>query len=263
MTNRSDVRFEFRSGKVRQGPPVYVSYRELLVLKGYQSQYGVLKKQADFNTQAGQTKGVTYEVYCDTLLVDFDACVHRADFFDGVLCRAGIAFLRGVSGGRSDHFHIPIDPMFGTDVPYSCKAWILQNAPGADTSVYHRNGMFRLFGTIHEKTGRPKILTKTVQGQRLHIEYQEEAPRVSYSTGHVSDLESALSYALSLCGNEPTMGTRHQQLWSLAKSLADATNQTVSDPAGLVFGLLQAVNANWANKKDTDDIHRIVRDLKL
>jgi hypothetical protein len=263
MTTRSDVRFEFRSGKVRIGPPVYVTYGELQGLQGYQSQFGVPVAQARANTEAGQTKGAKYAVYSDILLVDFDDCLDRANSFDARLRHGGIAFIRAVSGGRSDHFHIAIEPMFGPDVPYSCKLWVAANAPGADLSVYHRNGMFRLFGTRHEKTGRIKELTGSNQGSRLTIPYHEEEPHVSWGTSHVSDLEAALGYALSLLQSEPGVGARHQALWSFARSLADAAAENVPDPGAFIEGFLHAINATWTNRKDTSDLHRIMRDLKL
>lgn len=264
MTNRSDYLFEWRREKVRKGPPVYVAYPELFALTGYQSQYGVTRKQAAANTRIGHTKEAKYEVYCDTLLVDFDDCTGKADAFDSYLRKNHIAFLRGVSGGRSDHFHVALDPLFGTDTPYSCKLWVIQFAPGADVSVYHRNGMFRLFGTRHEKTGKPKVLTSSATGKRLCIPYHEEEPHVSYGTGErATDLEGALAHALSLLGSEPTVGNRHQAAWSFAKNLLEATQDVVPDPRSFVEGFLYAINAQWKNPKPSEDLRRILGDLKL
>lgn len=261
--SRDDFLFEFRSQKARVGPPAYVPFSGLFSLTGYGSVFGVTKEQAGENVRRGSTNGAYWDVYCDTLLVDFDDRPADADAFERALIGMGAAYIRANSGGRSVHFHAAIEPMFGRDVAYSLRCWVGRVAPGADLSVYQRNGMFRLFGTRHEKTGRFKEHVHTHPGRAIAIPYVEEEDRWAGGGGAVSGLEGALAQALSLLQCSPGVGGRHQVLWSLARNLADELVGVAPDPAAAVEALIYAVNASFPQPKESSDLQRIMRDLKI
>lgn len=286
QVNRSDVVFEYRSKKVRQKdhsrnegsdlPPTYVPFDVLAELRGFQSVFGFTRDQAKENVKQGHTRGLKCEVYCDVLLVDFDNQEAAANLFDRMLRNNNIAFIRGHSGSRSDHFHVAITPMFGTDVPYSIKQWMLQNAPGCDVSFYHHNGNFRLFGTRHEKTGKTKDIINSSGGNRLSIPLiAEPDPWAHFGSisGEVKDIEAALGYILSLIGCEPGEGNRHQSLWAAVNGVltSEVTNDKgekvlfsslVENREGFVQGLLYMVNYSWQNPKPEADLERLIRDFK-
>lgn len=257
---RSDFLFEFRSQKARVGEPVYVGFSDLFNLHGFGSVFGVTEGQAVENVKRGATNGANYPVYCDTLLVDFDNNSNAARHFDTFLKGQGIAFIEAHSGSRSEHFHVCIDPMVGVDVPYSLRQWVKLHAPGADQSIYQHNGMFRLFGTRHEKTGKQKIVTGSNRGRPLHIPYLEKEWSEYSTLGGMTDIEGAFIQLLSLLRFEPLVGNRHQTLWGLARTLAD-TLQDAPDLRATVEGLIYAVSGQWQNQKEEKDLKRILSDI--
>lgn len=258
--SRSDFLFEFRSQKARVGVPTYVGFSDLFNLQGFGSVFGVTLEQAAENVKRGATNGANYEVYCDTLLVDFDDCTEAAQQFGRFLKQQNIAFIEAHSGGRSEHFHVTIEPMFGVDVPNSLRQWVAIHAPRADVSIYQPNGMFRLFGTKHHKSGKPKRVTSTNDGRRLYITYVEKEWRDPSSFSGVTDIEGVFLQALSLLNCEPTVGNRHQILWSLAKTCSDCLGDA-PDLRATVEGIIYAVNGQWQNKKEEKDLQRILRDI--
>ena len=112
-----------------------------------------------------------FPVYSDVLYMDFDDNDAAAwDFFHQHILGKYEAEVY-TSGGRSIHFHIPITPMQGSNVPYSQKYWVQQRSEAADTSMYTHSGLFRLPGTYHAKNpGNKKRLLCVLEGDRLHIE---------------------------------------------------------------------------------------------
>lgn len=109
-------------------------------------------------------------VYCDTIFVDFDDRPEEAKAMQGVLKRLGIGFCVYDSGGRSVHLHIKCKPIEGSWVPLAVKNWVRRMSNGkADLSFYHPSGMYRLPGTVHEKTGRIKHIIHQEKGALAYI----------------------------------------------------------------------------------------------
>lgn len=288
---RADIRWEYRSKKVRERdesrpegsdlPPVYIDHDTLASgnLQGFQSMYGVHKAQAAANMLRGSTKAMRCEVWCDTLLVDFDDRPLEAKAFERYLESNKLAYLLCDSGGRSAHFHVPITPLWGFHVPYSVSKWLEQHAPGHDPSFpQSRNGMFRLLGTRHEKTGRFKTILKAVKGYVLHIPYQEQPDEFGFRLGGLDKIkaaESALMHVLSVVTVEPEGGRRHQfGLWSPLDSIlncevrSSATGELkplkllLSDPVSFAEGILFLINGSWSNMKPLDDLNRLLDDVR-
>lgn len=284
--SRSDFLFEFRSRKARQKdpsrtegndvPPRYVPFEVLGQLRGFQSAFGVSKEQAAFNIRRGSTRGLKFPVYCDVLLVDFDNQKTAADLFERRLNHEKAAYIRADSGGRSDHFHVAIVPIYGMDVPYSIKQWMAENAPGSDLSFYICGGNFRLFGTRHEKTGRIKSVVKTERGGRLSIPIVAEPDPwdgLGSIIGEVKDVEAALGQILSLISCEPTEGNRHQSLWSAVHALltceiknpdgADTVTlgSIIQNRESFVQSILYLINFSWQNPKPVSELMRLINDF--
>jgi hypothetical protein len=258
---RSDVLFEARSTKIRMGLPAYFTFEQLEYQRGFQSQFGITHEQAAMNQIIGDTSGARYPVYCDTVLVDFDDCPDDARLFRNGLEKDFLAFVEADSGGRSKHFHIAIDPIFGVSVPSSVKQWVANRSAKADLSVYHTNGMFRLFGTKHEKTGRVKKPTHRQKGRRAEILLIDE-PRFwgEPSDFEISNIEGAIAFVLSLLSGQPPVGNRYQTLWSCAKALKEALgDKPTTMPT--IEGLLNAVNETWSQPKEVKEIHRLLKEI--
>lgn len=111
-------------------------------------------------------------VYTDRLLVDFDENpLEDAKKLTNYLREVGIQYSVWASGGRSYHVHIHCIGKEDWRVPTSQKHWIASwaDAMGAkvDLSVYHGASLFRLPNTVHDKTGKKKVLLDFFEGGLL------------------------------------------------------------------------------------------------
>ena len=288
ITTRSDILWEYRSRKARQKDadgnmaPTYIDAKLLWsgTLTGYQSMYGVTKAQAAANIHTGSTRGMDCPVWCDVVFVDFDDRPEDAVKLEKYLINRQVAHAVCDSGNRSVHFHIPIEPLFGEDVPYSIARWLEQHAPGHDPSFpQSRNGMFRLLGTTHEKTGRKKKMLRTFVGRLLDVPYVERGlPQFRLKADirdRIPDAADALLHVMSVIMNEPLQGNRQQTgLWSPLDGILNcqvtnsqtgqktALKHAVNDPIAFAEGLLVMINGSWNNPKPYADLQRVLADLK-
>ena len=260
VMSRSDVLFEARPAKVRSGLPLYFSFEQLENQRGFQSQFAVTRQQAVLNQLNGDTSGASYPVYCDIILVDFDGCPDDAQLFRTGLEADNIAFIEANSGGRSVHFHIPIDPIFGVSVPSSVKQWVANRSSKADLSVYHTNGMFRLFGTRHEKTGRIKEPTHRSKGKRASVKLLDVRDDWNDFNGDVTEVEGAFGFVLSLLNGQPPVGNRYQTLWSCAMALKSALGDK-STTISTIEGIINAINESWPVPKEASEVTRLIREI--
>lgn len=273
---RADFLYEYRSGKARQldenrpagqdKPPVYVPYEALHNLRGFQSVFGVSKAQAAENVIRGSTRGARYAVYCDTILVDFDGDVSVAYAFRDYLKAKGTAFILSHSGGRSIHFAIPCIPIFDVNAAYSVKLWAISHAIGCDPSIYSRNGMFRLHGTKHSKTGINKKILECFRGKAVEVsivteEYSDEFRLQSegnFVNPGVPSIEGFFAQVQSLLSVEPAEGRRYQTLWSLGDSA-----RAGGIPGHVTEGILRIINDQWRNPKPASELERLFNELRL
>ena len=169
---------EVRSGKIRIAPLCLVPAEDLHKYTGFHSMYSFTEQLTLNMLIAGNTQGLDMEeVYSKILYLDYDDAPEDAHNFSLLLRERGIRFNRFDSGGRSVHFHVAIEPMFGVDVPYSQKEWTEKNAPGRDGTIYRHSAMFRLEGTVHSKTRKQKVFTYGHDGDLLKIPVaKNEAP---------------------------------------------------------------------------------------
>ncbi len=161
-----DYWVEVRATQVRHGRPWFVALPVAQFTSGgFRSVYAYTTETRDRIIAERSTAGLTREpVYSDTLFCDFDNC--EPDALLQHLYDEGIGAKVYDSGGRSWHVHVPIEPMFGADVPWSQRVWMERVAPRADVTFYHQAGQYRLAGTRHEKTGGYKILVRELPGTR-------------------------------------------------------------------------------------------------
>lgn len=210
------ILYELRKTTQRTGPVRLVSQEELGQSTGFRSIYGfceeAIKHIQDTKTTAG-LRG--FELYSDVLLVDFDNQPEAADKFELYLMNMGtdvtsataLQFILQIggnykyekydSGGRSIHFHVPLEPMQGSTIPESQKEWMKKIAPLADMSVYKTSGMFRLTGTFHHKNrGQYKRLITKEEGQLLSIPMIQVVEYKINSIDRISTEDSDLEYIL-------------------------------------------------------------------
>jgi hypothetical protein len=192
--------------------------------------YGWPNAAADHVRTTGSSAGLKwFPVYSDELLLDFDDQPEAAKAAYSWLVARGHNFEEWDSGGRSVHFHIPIEPMFGPSVPASQKVFVAANFPGADLAFYHAAGMYRLPGTAHEKNPgqyKRRIVAYNILGGALPLVIpmiNQPLFRPSSATGGSqrgpADLDAILTHMLFKTVHEGEGRNKHA--YNMAKLLKD------------------------------------------
>lgn len=208
---------EIRSTVRRSGKPKLVPLADLDKYTGFRSVYAYTAEVAEEILADGGTKFMRgTPVYSDVLLMDFDD--HDPTEFRELLISNNIAFEEWDSGNRSVHFHVPIVPMYGPNVPNSQRAWVKKHAPTADISFYHPAGQYRLPRTYHAKNaGKCKSLVAEYPGDLLQIDeiVPSSIPKFAATEGCEEDF-----FANLLVRQES--GHRRPHIWLLATMAAES-----------------------------------------
>lgn len=206
---------EIRPTVRRVGRPRLVSLHDVGQYRGFRSVFAFDDDTKALIEEAGTTANLRgTAVYADTLFFDFDG--HDPTDFRRYLHGSGLAFSEWASGGRSVHFHVRLEPVFGSWVPLACKLWTREHAPTADTSFLHPTGMYRLPHTFHAKyAGRRKELVHAQEGVALVL--REPAARPVPAVVPESSLDQL--YFLLTASKGP--GHRSGHIWLLATTAAE------------------------------------------
>ena len=155
--------------------------------------------------------------------------------------------------GRGFHIEIPHDTIYDPRLPYSHKCWVEQLGLPVDYSLYQHARILRLPGTVNAKTGRRKQFVEKVDGMKAEIELRTPPVFDFKPDGGLKTIATVLNHFQRLALAEPLPGNRHTQLWSAARSAADA---------GLSFSateeILQEVNKSWSHPKDPEEVTKAV-----
>lgn len=133
---------------------------------GFSSVYAVRENDATALERAGTAAGFKGVVCSPTLSVDCDT----AEAFNAVTRRLrdrGIAFTAYLSGNRGGHFEIPREIEPSHLLPALDRAWVAENLPEADLSLYSHLHLWRREGAVHEKTGKRKTKVSEQDGTIL------------------------------------------------------------------------------------------------
>jgi hypothetical protein len=207
---------EIRAGKSRSGKIRLVPLADVYNHTGFRSVFAYDDITADLIRDANSTAGLRgHEVYCDTLFMDFDD--HNPDQFRHWLANSGLGYSEWHSGGRSVHFHIPVNPVFGVWVPGACKSWVCEHAPTADRSFYNTSGMYRLPGTFHNNyPGQLKHRLSNHAGHQLTL-VRPAAQEITYRTTPATSTDFWV-----MLQSHKGVGERTIYLWLLATTAAEA-----------------------------------------
>lgn len=233
----------------------YRSEQEIETLTGFRSICKYSKEDAQDAVAANSTSVLKGRVlYIDTLFLDFDECESDANTFHKWLKTEDLCYERFDSGNRSVHFHLPIVLPPSPDAAYTCKHYVkfLTNNT-ADISYFHHAGLFRLTGTVHEKTGRPKV--KEEEGGSLVMELGTVTPQHKFGSID-TDLDLLqvvmLNYESALFRGPPP-GHRHMKIWQFSKDM---------NAAGLSFSttleLCMRLNDTWHDPKTPEEVEKAV-----
>ena len=209
---------EIRSTVRRSGPPRLVPHDQVHLHTGFRSIVAYDEITALTILQNGGTQGLRdIPVRADTLFMDFDNVEPTA--FRAWLRASGIGYEEWDSANRSVHFHIPLEPIYGSWVPAAMKAWVKQHAPDADTSFYHAAGMYRLPGTFHHRNpGKCKSLVERVEGSKLVL----TAPPPRIRAFSMPEESKSTEDFFSMLTQGQGTGGRSQFAWRLAMTAAEA-----------------------------------------
>lgn len=223
---------------------------------GYASLYGVSESTAKAIEQEGTAKGFKGIVWSERLWLDFDS-YGAADRAQSRLEEMGYDFIEYDSGGRGAHFGILRASVGSHLLPARDKAWAKNQFPEADLSIYTHLHLFRLPGTIHERTGRRKELVCEHRGSTLELPKLkwEELPisQISGTGKSVFDCPRVMANSVPLRSGE----ARHPNLIRLLYALRDDAKV---DVAAALFWVTE-VNKLWEEPKSMEDLEKAVRSV--
>lgn len=224
---------------------------------GYRSVFAWSREDTDSAHAAGTVKVLKDRpAFADTIFVDFDDNEAGALGFKAVLDDKDLLYEMYTSGGRSIHFHIGMTPVYDSRVPYSVRK-VMENFSqfGYDPSVYNYCSLFRLSGTLHEKTGNPKALLET--GGFYHLEIDLiEPPKINLVTTDGEALSVAIALYTNYLSATVAEGGRYTIQWKVAKAFQEA-GLSFDTTLELVYGL----DRSWGKmSKGQEQTKRAVRD---
>ena len=224
---------------------------------GYRSVFAWSSEHATEAKTAGTVKVLKDRpAFADTIFVDFDNNEKGALAFKRELDDEDVLYEMYTSGGRSLHFHLSMMPIYDVLVPNSVRKYMENfKSYGYDPSVYNYCSLFRLPGTVHEKTGKPKELLD--RGGFFYLDLNLVAPdKIAITPADHDALAVAMAIYSNYIGAGVAEGGRYTVQWKVSKALQEA---------GLSFDtaleLVLAMDESWKNlSKGPAETKRAVRD---
>lgn len=225
-------------------------------LLGFASLYQVTKETAEAVEQAGTVKGFKGIVWSKRLWIDFDDedAARRAD---SKLKEMGYDYVCYTTGNRGLHYGILRNHAPSHLLPLLDKAWVKEHFPDADTSIYTHLHPFRIPGTLHEKTGRPKTLLFERGGRSLVLPpfKREEMQIVSFGQ---KQGKSVFDCFYVMANTVPIdAGQRHSTMIKLINAL--------KNDAGVSMDIAMWWTTEWnkmlSEPKEDHEIEKAVRSI--
>jgi hypothetical protein len=235
----------------------FVPVEHLIQHTGYRSVFSWSLEDANLAYSAGTVKVLKDKpAFADTIFVDFDNNEKGAMGFKETLDDQDFLYEMYTSGGRSIHFHIPMVPQYDIRTPHSVRKF-MENFKqfGYDPSVYNYCSLFRLPGTTHEKTGKPKQLIECNGFYSVSIDLVDP-PKINVIATDHDALAVAVALYANYIGGGVAEGGRYTVQWKVAKAFQEA---------GLSFDtaleLVLTMDESWKNlAKGPDETKRAVKD---
>lgn len=216
----------------------------------------------------GDATGLSrFPVYADRLWLDIDVQNDTPEEREAVRLRAreitkelqaeDLHITVWESGSKGYHIGIRTTPMFGKDVPWSHREYVLSRGWKCDMSLYQHGRLFRNPNAIHKKTGRRKSKVFEYAGTKLLDIQMVPAPvsdTIDRDTLTSVDLARiGLSRLSGIVQSTPLPGMRHTSLWSCATQLLEAGLDLST-----VSGLMKWANRTFPEPKTEDEVERAV-----
>lgn len=229
---------------------------------GFASLYAVSDETRKAIEQVGTTKEFAGCVWSERLWLDVDS-YEAAEKVENRLKEMGYDYIAYDTGGRGAHFGIARDTAPSHVLPAQDKAWVKKHfpEPEVDKSLYTHLHLFRIPGTLHGTTGKPKVLVSRQSGKVLvHEPYKPSENRsiATFSnvgapsgTGSIFDNFSIMSQT-----GPARNGNRHPTLVRLAYAL-----KAGSIPIDKAYWWLSETNKMFEEPKGEQEIEKIIKDI--
>lgn len=227
---------------------------KLASLQGFRSIYRVDEAGKEWMLKNGISGfGTTgLPVWNDEMYIEFDNNKEASKALFNKLKEMRVGFELYTSGGRSYHFHIQREIEPNSNVPYTDKTFAEKIAPESDLSIYKHLQPWRLEGTLHQKTGKPKKLLRKLDGNPivLNIIEKPQANLVGDSDEAIFDDELVMSIS-TLGANE---GERNTLLSMLVRKL-----MSYNTPPEVIEWWVRAVNRRSNPPESESKVNAILR----
>lgn len=227
---------------------------------GYSSYYWFTKEAADEIRAQGNSVGLSrFPVYTRYLVIDIDReddlLTALADTYSisNQLTDRGLRHSVWFSGGKGCHIYIHCEEMFGVDVPYSQLSWIRQQGWKVDETLYQHARLLSNPGRKSKKSGIRKHKMFDKHGELLVVPRVTPPVRREVTVGAGTADAARIAFYRLQRAFEGDPSSRHQAIWSLSMSFADA-----GADKQLTTELMRWVNKNWSQPKDDEGLLRAV-----
>jgi len=201
-----------------------VKVEELPLYKGFRSLYFFDEQAVSYFKEIGRVKNLKkFPVYSSSLTIDID---NNEEGFKETLekiKKVGYKFEAWSSGGKGYHIVLFHEELCDANLPYWHRNWVEKRKIACDLCIYESGRIIRLPGTIHAKTGKPKILLEESDGSLIEIEKVEPVRQMNSSIGsQEDDALGLLGLQLRKYVDVPiTCGERNRRVYSLCRGFFD------------------------------------------
>jgi hypothetical protein len=196
-------------------------------IQGFSSLYAVTKDAAEAITKAGTTSQFKGVVWSERLWLDIDS-YEKAQAVENRLVAMELDFIAYDSGGKGAHFGIKRNNAPSHLLPAMDKLWVKANIPEADTTIYTHLHLFRMPGTVHEDTGRPKQLVVENKGRALTLPPMEKINASYRDDSNLYSTDTSVFACFRVMSNSvrTSEGNRHKTFVTLVHALRDDAKAT-------------------------------------
>lgn len=204
-------------------PLEFITGDLLIKRTGFASLYAVTRQDYEALKRTGTIAGFTGNVWSERLWLDIDG-YEQAEQVELKLKEMKLDYIAYDSGGKGAHFGILRVHSPSHLLPKKDRAWVTENFPQADSSIYTPLHLFRLPGTMHEKTGRAKEVVTVCQGNSLDLQSTGAVKRPIFQHPKASSVSKGSIFKdarILQSIKEAKLGTRHKTLVTIAYALKD------------------------------------------
>lgn len=250
----------YSTGKWYPKEPFYKFIGDLpLDMGGFTSLYQFTRETGECLRITGTTKGFKGVVWNDRLWLDFDTQEAGKNALLKVK-EMEFDYVCYTSGGRGLHVGILRDSAPSHLLPLFDKKWAEKTFEGHDPSIYTHLHLFRLPGTIHEKTGLKKDFLERGGNRSIIADFSILENERSYGSleSPVYGTNMSIFDSKSVMYNSTPQenGQRHEHLIRCIYAL-----KSCSVTASHARWWVGEVNKTYSDRKPEDQLDQLVKSI--